>query len=163
MCVLAVPGDMGVAEFCQFVSPHMPRVARMRMLRREDVPKSTCMALIELADAAAAADFVAAYNGRPFNEIEPEIICRAVFATASELDTPRGSGGARATPSPVTGAAPRADAPSGYVELPTCPVCLERLDEHISGVVTTVRVAGGAIPQASQGLLLCAATPEWRC
>jgi hypothetical protein len=29
--------------------------------------------------------------------------------------------------------------PPGHTELPTCPVCLERLDEHISGVVTTVR------------------------
>ena len=29
---------------------------------------------------------------------------------------------------------------AGQTELPTCPVCLERLDEHISGVVTTVRV-----------------------
>lgn len=27
--------------------------------------------------------------------------------------------------------------PAG-TELPTCPVCLERLDEHVSGVVTTV-------------------------
>jgi len=27
---------------------------------------------------------------------------------------------------------------AGQTELPTCPVCLERLDEHISGVVTTV-------------------------
>lgn len=30
--------------------------------------------------------------------------------------------------------------PPGTTELPTCPVCLERLDEHISGIVTTVRV-----------------------
>jgi len=29
----------------------------------------------------------------------------------------------------------------GHTELPTCPVCLERLDEHISGVVTTVSPA----------------------
>ena len=28
--------------------------------------------------------------------------------------------------------------PPGTTELPTCPVCLERLDEHISGIVTTV-------------------------
>ena len=35
------------------------------------------------------------------------------------------------------GAPPRP--PLGQTELPTCPVCLERLDEHISGVVTTVR------------------------
>jgi hypothetical protein len=31
------------------------------------------------------------------------------------------------------------DPPHGATELPTCPVCLERLDEHISGIVTTVR------------------------
>jgi BRCA1-associated protein len=31
------------------------------------------------------------------------------------------------------------DPPQGTTELPTCPVCLERLDEHISGIVTTVR------------------------
>jgi hypothetical protein len=35
-------------------------------------------------------------------------------------------------------AAATMDAPPGHTELPTCPVCLERLDEHISGVVTTV-------------------------
>lgn len=34
--------------------------------------------------------------------------------------------------------------PLGQTELPTCPVCLERLDEHISGVVTTV--GGSAVP-----------------
>ena len=28
----------------------------------------------------------------------------------------------------------------GLTELPTCPVCLERLDAHISGIVTTVRL-----------------------
>ena len=31
---------------------------------------------------------------------------------------------------------------AGQTELPTCPVCLERLDEHISGVVTTVSLCG---------------------
>lgn len=28
--------------------------------------------------------------------------------------------------------------PPGQTELPTCPVCLERLDVHISGIITTV-------------------------
>lgn len=35
----------------------------------------------------------------------------------------------------------------GSTELPTCPVCLERLDEHISGIVMTVR---GRLPVAQQ-------------
>lgn len=37
----------------------------------------------------------------------------------------------------VVGAA-TAPPPPGTTELPTCPVCLERLDEYISGIVTTV-------------------------
>lgn len=37
---------------------------------------------------------------------------------------------------------------AGHTELPTCPVCLERLDEHISGVVTTVRTARRADTRA---------------
>jgi BRCA1-associated protein len=40
--------------------------------------------------------------------------------------------------SPAAAAAALLAPPAGYTELPTCPVCLERLDEHVSGVVTTV-------------------------
>jgi BRCA1-associated protein len=38
--------------------------------------------------------------------------------------------------------------PPGTTELPTCPVCLERLDEHISGIVTTV--SGGTLRHACE-------------
>lgn len=49
--------------------------------------------------------------------------------------------------------------PAGTTELPTCPVCLERLDEHISGIVTTVRwsacvphktLSGSSIPSSAR-------------
>lgn len=33
---------------------------------------------------------------------------------------------------------PKLDVCVGQTELPSCPVCLERLDQHISGIVTTV-------------------------
>lgn len=39
--------------------------------------------------------------------------------------------------------------PPGQTELPSCPVCLERLDEHVSGVITTVRV--GDMRRFAQG------------
>ena len=42
-----------------------------------------------------------------------------------------------------------AQPPQGQTELPTCPVCLERLDEHISGVVTTVSVSAPLPTKAS--------------
>lgn len=58
--------------------------------------------------------------------LEPELLCRLVFVKDVELD-----GAQPATISPP-------HPPTGTTELPSCPVCLERLDEHVSGVVTTV-------------------------
>jgi BRCA1-associated protein len=130
---------MGIAEFCQFLGSYMPLISSMRMVRREQVPKSTCMSAIDLKDAATAKEFVKDYNGRPFSALEPEIICRVVFTTAIEMHNPADEAELSA-PSPVTGSAALLKAPSGHVELPTCPVCLERLDVHVSGIVTTVRL-----------------------
>uniref|UniRef100_A0A383VK63 BRCA1-associated protein n=1 Tax=Tetradesmus obliquus TaxID=3088 RepID=A0A383VK63_TETOB len=49
-----------------------------------------------------------------------------------------GSGAAVAVASSAAPCVLWLEAPQGTTELPTCPVCLERLDEHISGIVTTV-------------------------
>lgn len=56
---------------------------------------------------------------------------QGVEAAAGEA----GAGGVVGGSGRVTGAGA-----TPVTELPTCPVCLERLDEHISGIVTTVRV-----------------------
>ena len=45
---------------------------------------------------------------------------------------------------------------AGQTELPTCPVCLERLDEHISGVVTTVSSGCAFLGCFSRGCCLSA-------
>ena len=142
ICVLAVPADMGIAEFCAFLGSYMPLIATMRMVRREGCAKCTCMAAIDFQDVGSAREFVRDYNGRPFSSLEPEIICRAVFTTAVEIHHPAGKDDAAAASSvsaAVTGNATQLKAPDGHIELPTCPVCLERLDEHVSGIFTTVR------------------------
>lgn len=59
--------------------------------------------------------------------LEPELLCRLVFVKEVEFS--------ENTASTVPHQAPP---PSGTTELPSCPVCLERLDEHVSGIVTTV-------------------------
>lgn len=132
---------MGIAEFCAFLGSYMPLIFTMRMVRREDNAKGTCMAAIDFKDVQSARNFVRDYNGRPFSSLEPEIICRAVFTTAVEISNPAldNTGAASAAPAAVTGNATQIKAPEGHIELPTCPVCLERLDEHVSGIFTTVR------------------------
>ena len=94
-----------------------------------------------------------------FWTLEPDVICRLVFVKDVQYDdsasgaagasvcgssAARGvSGGSAAGGSGVaagSGSAQQLPTP-GQTELPTCPVCLERLDAHISGIVTTVSTA----------------------
>lgn len=63
-----------------------------------------------------------------FSSLEPEIVCRLLYVKVVEFIPSTGGKG------------PAIPAGPGQTELPTCPVCLERLDEHISGIATTVRV-----------------------
>jgi BRCA1-associated protein len=58
-----------------------------------------------------------------FCSLEPEVVCKLLFVRDLEI---------------ISGSECDAVPPPGQTELPTCPVCLERLDEHISGVITTV-------------------------
>jgi BRCA1-associated protein len=48
------------------------------------------------------------------------------------------NGDAAKDASAVTAAAPPPPVPEGLTELPSCPVCLDRLDQDVSGVVTTI-------------------------
>lgn len=54
----------------------------------------------------------------PFNSLEPDCICHLVFVSGVEVE--------EADPQP----------PPGHTELPTCPVCLERMDESVDGILT---------------------------
>ena len=62
------------------------------------------------------------HSSMQFSSLEPDVVCRMVFVKDLEI---------------LSGDEVDLDPPHGQTELPTCPVCLERLDMHISGVVTT--------------------------
>ena len=95
-----------------------------------------------------------------FCMLEPELLCQLVFVKDVEcqLATTAAAEGAGAVGQQQQqqlqggGGSGGLRAPPGTTELPTCPVCLERLDEHISGIVTTVsRQQGQAAGEEGQG------------
>lgn len=116
---------MAISELFTFFHHHMTQISAMRMVRREDVAKSMCMAILDFKDESSAQNFLNDFNGKPYSMLEPDILCKVVMVTTVEVQTPT-----KKTDLEV---------PVGHTELPTCPVCLERLDRHISGVITTVR------------------------
>ncbi|BBN04669.1 BRCA1-associated protein [Marchantia polymorpha subsp. ruderalis] len=121
LCVLAVPTHMTGADFCQFTGSFMQNIEDMRIVRNDGVTDRYSV-LMKFDKQSSADEFYRHYNGKPFSSLEAEV-CHVLFTadvqytdTAEEATLP----------------------PSGLTELPTCPVCLERLDQNISGILTTV-------------------------
>lgn len=79
LCVLAIPADMGIADFCRFVGGYLPAVRHMRVVRRDRRQRSIYSVLMRFGDLASAEAFHSDYNGRPFSTLEPEVICRLVW------------------------------------------------------------------------------------
>lgn len=123
LCVLAVPSHIGVQEFCSLCGVYLKMIKEMRFLRKENTRETVFMVYLKFLDSSTAQEFFQEHNGQPFCSFEQEIVWKLLFVDKLEfLDDPTTTGQSR----------------TGETELPTCPVCLERLDENISGIVTTV-------------------------
>ncbi|GMH32890.1 hypothetical protein BSKO_00724 [Bryopsis sp. KO-2023] len=120
VCVLAVPADVGVQEFCLFCGPYLKLIKDMRFLRRDKGRNTVYMAYLQFEKVETAESFVADYNGQPFSSLETDVVWKLVFVRDIEFQC--------GTPPPR----------AAGTELPSCPVCLERLDRDISGIITTV-------------------------
>ena len=143
VCVLGVPSAIGVADFCRFAAAAMERAKRVRVVTRSSDVVAASADAANVADAADVADdergrnsrmtydvvltfvdrdaagvFVSNYNGRRYSSASPEA-CVALYVDSVEYDVD---------------AIDRDNA----TEIPSCPVCLDRLDEEVSGIVTTI-------------------------
>ena len=62
--MLAIPADMGIADFCKFVGGFLPRIRTMRVVRK-DGNQSVCLIILQCTDQDIADEFYLEYNGRP--------------------------------------------------------------------------------------------------
>lgn len=151
LCILAVPSYLSPPDFLGFIGQKtMDDVSHFRMIRTARANRY--MVLMKFRSGRKAKEWQKEWNGHVFNSIEPET-CHVVFVKTVEIQvvdagTPSAEHGATSsnlsTPSrpPVssTGQAtltgkPLAPPTPALIELPTCPVCLERMDET-TGLLT---------------------------
>ncbi|KGO69657.1 BRCA1-associated 2 [Penicillium italicum] len=151
LCILAVPSYLSPPDFLGFMGQQtMDDVSHFRMIRTARANRY--MVLMKFRSGRKAKEWQKEWNGHVFNSIEPET-CHVVFVKTVEIQvvdsgTPSAEHGALSskilTPSrpPVssTGQAtltgkPLAPPTPALIELPTCPVCLERMDET-TGLLT---------------------------
>ncbi|CAG9461405.1 unnamed protein product [Pedinophyceae sp. YPF-701] len=125
ICCLSVPADMPLLEFAQFLGGYLPMVRTLRIVERPSHVSGSSgvyLVLMRFNSQRNADEFFKAFQGRPYNSFEPEVVCRLGFVQAVDF---------------LDGSAVDLLPPQGATELPSCPVCLDRLDQHISGVVIT--------------------------
>lgn len=103
LCLLGVPNSMTCHDLLAFTAPCHAEIAHIRVLR--DSSPNQYMALLTFRNNAAAREFYITFNGAPFNSLEPDSLCRAVWVSKVEW-------------------AHDGLPPSGHTELPICPVCL---------------------------------------
>lgn len=65
VCVLAVPADVGVQEFCMYCGPYLKFIKDLRFLRREKGRSTVYMVCLQFHDDETAASFVEEFNGKP--------------------------------------------------------------------------------------------------
>lgn len=68
VAVLAVPPWMNPADFLAFVAPAGEGMAHIRLIR--DATPNRTMVVIQFREAASVPEFIAEFNGRPFNSLE---------------------------------------------------------------------------------------------
>ncbi|KAF9615615.1 hypothetical protein IFM89_024711 [Coptis chinensis] len=119
--VIAVPSHFSSDDFLRFCGSYFQHVSEI-LLIRNDAMEDRYSVLIRLVDEKRADDFYRNFNGRRFLSTEAEV-CHMLFAVSVEY-----------TELAETASTP----PPGFTELPTCPVCLERLDQDTSGILATL-------------------------
>ncbi|KAE8324994.1 BRCA1-associated protein 2-domain-containing protein [Aspergillus sergii] len=162
LCILAVPSYMSPSDFLGFVGEaSMDDVSHFRMIRTARANRY--MVLLKFRSGKKAKEWQKEWNGKVFNSMEPET-CHVVFvktvevqavdsqaqhggtathqntllshsATSPQRATISSTGQSSSIPSATLSTRPLAPPTPALVELPTCPVCLERMDET-TGLLT---------------------------
>ncbi|KAK1685887.1 hypothetical protein QYE76_046735 [Lolium multiflorum] len=116
LLVLAVPTRVSPDDFVRFCGPYVEHASEIRVISDDGV-EDRYSVLVEFEDQKSADGFYLDLNGWRFSSSEVEV-CHVLFIVAVQY-------------------MPSAVPPVGSTELPTCPVCIERLDQDISGIVAT--------------------------
>ncbi|KAL2059470.1 hypothetical protein ABVK25_000763 [Lepraria finkii] len=179
LCIIAVPSYLTPSDFLGFVGEKTrDEVSHFRMIRTER--GNRYMVLLKFRNGKKAREWRRAWNGKAFDGMEPEN-CHVVFVKSIEFRTHELPGQEASFPdmtndpftpsvtksqSPIStpstlqatpissssrSSKPHAPPTPALIELPTCPVCLERMDES-TGLLTIL----------CQHVFHCSCLQKWR-
>ncbi|CAD6247828.1 unnamed protein product [Miscanthus lutarioriparius] len=121
VCVLAVPNHMTYADFCRFCGAFVPHTLEMRIVRT-DGAEDQYSVLINFDTQSSTDSFYKHFNGKQFSSLEGGV-CHVRFVEDVHYTQLIEHAHTSVT---------------NLAEQPTCPVCLERLDQDPGGILTTI-------------------------
>jgi len=116
MLMLGVPAKHKTTDLLQFTAPCHQDLEYMRIVH--DGSPNQYMVLLKFRSPSSAMEFHSAYNMLPYNSLEPEVCCVLPVSWVEVMGEDEYS------------------APHQATELPYCTICLERMDESVSTVLT---------------------------
>ncbi|KAG4442662.1 hypothetical protein IFR05_001847 [Cadophora sp. M221] len=144
LCIPAVPSYLTTNDFLGFVGEKTrDEVSHFRMVMTGRMNRY--LVLMKFRDAAVAKKWRKEWDGKVFNSMEPET-CHVTFIKSITFQTPNSSHPNTSFPelshdpftpssTPASSLRPFPPPTPNLVELPTCPVCLERMDDT-TGLLT---------------------------
>lgn len=151
VAILAVPFYFSSSDLLLGFLEHdlLDKISHIRIIKLSNSNRT--MVLIKFKSPRDVEPFILNYNGRKFTSLDPETcnvvkVKEVVFRKASMINNENNANIEEKDnvkislpyllPDPFTDTHLNVKNPSNYVELATCPVCLERLDSDITGIVT---------------------------
>lgn len=138
LAILAIPLYMSPSDVLGFLGEkHCKSIQHIRLLKTKD--PNRIMALLKFKDQASVIRFYTEFNGKAFSQIDPET-CHVLHIDKVNIKYPMESSDSSSTEQQLVGPSskPFASTTPALIELPTCVVCLERMDSSITGLITIV-------------------------
>ncbi|CAH8538755.1 unnamed protein product [Dicrocoelium dendriticum] len=120
LCIFSVPSHVTVKDLLNFVSPMRESIEELKVVKAGG--PHHYMALLKFRSQRETNQFYRTYNNTCYRNLESEI-CQLMYVSHVEKTHP-----SKGTAFPT----------KDLLELPSCPVCLERLDEPVQGILTTI-------------------------
>lgn len=143
LAILAVPSYMTSSDLLGFFGDSLRKISHIRILKIDDLRRY--MVLLKFHLPSDSFEFQQKFNGAMFNAMEPETVhCIPIFAISfcgqlrSASEFPMLTGAAAEVLKMTQRLTQKARPPTmSLTELPTCVVCLDRLDSATTGLLTT--------------------------
>lgn len=141
VCILFVPTYFTVHELLHFYIGDdivNNQISNFRILRNQKKDLGfNFMVLMKFRNSIDAKKFKEHFNGKRFSQMDPEtchvVSVREVVFKKALFDKKEGQKLPYLLTDPFTTSP---ESSQNYVELPTCPVCLERMDSDATGLIT---------------------------